>query len=154
MSTAAAGTNTVNLHFIVKAPPERVFKAFIDPEAQSKWSAPHGFTCKVHEMDARVGGRYRMSFTNFTTGESHAFGGTYVEIIPNEHLRYNDQFEDPSMPGKMNVTVTFKQVLCGTEVRVTQDGLPAAIPLEFCYAGWQESIQLLKLLVEAEIKAG
>ena len=147
---ASAG-NTVRLHRVIKAPPERVYRAFLDADALAKWMAPHGFTGKVHHMDARVGGGYRMSFTNFGSGKSQAFGGTYLELVPGERLRYNDQFEDPSLPGTMEMTVTLKKVLCGTDLEIVQTGVPEAIPVEFCYAGWQESLTLLALLVEAEI---
>ena len=142
---------TVTLHRVLKAPAERVYRAFLDPDAMSKWLPPHGFTGKVHAMDARVGGSYRMSFTNFGTGHSHSFGGTYLELIPNEKLRYNDQFENPSLPGQMEVTVTLKSVMCGTELHIVQQGIPDAIPVEFCYLGWQESLALLAQLVEPNI---
>lgn len=143
--------NTVTLHRIIKAKPERLYRAFLDPDALVKWCPPHGFTGKVHSMDARVGGGYKMSFTNFSTGSSHSFGGTYLELKPNELIRYNDQFDDPNLPGQMQVLITLKPVLCGTELRIEQSGIPAAIPLEFCYAGWQESLQLLAQLTEPEI---
>jgi uncharacterized protein YndB with AHSA1/START domain len=146
--------NTVRLHRVLKAPPARVYKAFLDPDAMVKWLPPHGFVGKVHEMDARVGGGYRMSFTNFGTGSSHSFGGTYVELTPGERLRYTDKFDDPNLPGDMQVTVTFKQVLCGTELSIVQEGIPAAIPVEFCYLGWQESLSMLASLVEPEIPDG
>ena len=152
--TETSTTNTVRLHRVIAAPPERVYKAFLDPDAMVKWLPPHGFTAKVHEMDARVGGRYRMSFTNFGTGDSHSFGGEYLELSPNERIRYTDQFEDPNLPGTMITTVTFRKVINGTELHVTQENLPAAIPLEFCYAGWQQSLVLLGQLVEADIPAG
>ena len=142
---------TVTLHRVLKAPAERVYRAFLDPDAMSKWLPPHGFTGKVHEMDARVGGGYRMSFTNFGTGHSHSFGGTYLELVPNEKLRYNDRFDNPGLPGEMEVTVTLKSVLCGTELHVVQQGIPDAIPVEFCYLGWQESLNLLAQLVEPNI---
>lgn len=147
-------TNTVQLHRVLRAKPERVYKAFLDPEAMVKWIPPHGFTGKVHHSDVRVGGSYRMSFTNFATGQSHAFGGTYLELTPHERIRYNDQFEDPSLPGTMQVTITLREVSCGTELRIVQEGLPAVIPVEACYLGWQESMHLLAMLVEAEIPAG
>lgn len=147
-------TNTVRLHRVFKAPPDRVYKAFLDPDAMAKWSPPHGFTGKVHEIDARVGGGYRMSFTNFGTGKSHSFGGKYVELKPHETIRYTDQFDDPNMPGQMQVTITLRKVLCGTEVTIVQEGLPAAIPIEFCYLGWQESLALFAHLVEPEIPDG
>ena len=143
--------NTVRLHRVLRGTPDRVYRAFIDPDAMVKWLPPHGFTGKVYDMDAREGGGYRMTFTNFTTGKSHAFGGRFVELKPNELIRYTDQFEDPSLPGQMQVTVTLKQVLCGTEVHITQEGVPEAIPLEFCYQGWQESLIQLAQLVDPEI---
>lgn len=144
-------SNTVRLHRVLRAPCERVYKAFLDPDALVKWMAPHGFTGKLHKMDARVGGGYRMSFTNFGSGKSHAFGGTYVELTPHERIRYTDKFEDPNLPGEMNVTISLRKVLCGTDLTIVQEGVPAAIPLEFCYAGWQESLSLLAMLVEPEI---
>lgn len=147
-------TGTVRLHRVLKAPPERVYKAFLDPKAMVKWLPPHGFTGEVHSMDARVGGSYRMSFTNFGTGKSHSFGGTYLELKPGERLRYNDQFEDPNLPGQMNVTVTLKAVACGTDLQIVQEGIPDAIPVEFCYLGWQESLSLLAQVVEPEIPDG
>lgn len=140
--------NTVRLHRVLRGTPDRVYRAFIDPDAMVKWLPPHGFTGKVYDMDAREGGGYRMTFTNFTTGKSHAFGGRFVELKPNELIRYTDQFEDPNLPGQMQVTVTLKQVLCGTEVHITQEGVPEAIPLEFCYQGWQESLIQLAQLVD------
>ena len=143
--------NTIRLHRVLKAPPERVYKAFLDPDAMSKWLPPNGFTGKVHQMEARVGGSYRMSFTNFSSGKSHAFGGNYVELVPNERLRYTDKFEDPNMPGEMQTTVTLKKVFCGTDVMILQEGVPEMIPPEACYLGWQESLTLLGKLVEAEI---
>jgi uncharacterized protein YndB with AHSA1/START domain len=143
--------NTVILHRVIKTTPERLYRAFLDTDALAKWIPPHGFTGKVHSMDARVGGGYKMSFTNFNTGQSHSFGGTYLELTPNELIRYNDQFDDPSLPGQMLVTIRLKPVLCGTELNIEQSGIPEAIPLEFCYAGWQESLQLLALLTEPEI---
>ena len=144
-------TGTVRLHRVLRAPPGRVYRAFLDADAMAKWLPPHGFTGKVHELDARVGGRYRMSFTNFGTGHTHAFGGTYLELVPDERIRYDDRFDDPDLAGLMETTVTLKAVACGTELEVTQTGIPAAIPTEFCYAGWQESLALLALLVEPEI---
>lgn len=147
-------TGTVKLHRVLRGTPDRVYRAFIDPDAMSKWLPPHGFTGKVHNMDAKVGGGYRMSFTNFSTGKSHSFGGTYVELTPGERIRYTDKFEDPNLPGEMQVTVTLRKVLCGTELHVEQTGIPAAIPVEFCYAGWQESLSLLALLVDPEIPDG
>ena len=147
-------TGTVRLHRVLRAPPERVYRAFLDPDAMAKWIPPHGFTGKVHQMDARVGGGYRMSFTNFGTGKSHAFGGTYVELTPHERIRYTDQFEDPNLPGEMQVTISLKQVVCGTDLQIVQEGIPAAIPVEFCYLGWQESLALLAHLVEPDIPDG
>jgi uncharacterized protein YndB with AHSA1/START domain len=144
-------TNTIRLHRVLRAKPERVYRAFLDPDAMVKWLPPNGFTAKVHHMDARVGGTHRMSFTNFTSGKSHSFGGTYVELTPNERIRYTDKFDDPGLPGEMQVTVTLKQVSVGTEVSIVQEGVPAVIPAEACYLGWQESLTLLGKLVEAEI---
>jgi len=143
--------NTIQLHRVLRATPERVYRAFLDPDAMVKWLPPNGFTGKVHAMDARVGGEHRMSFTNFTTGKSHSFGGTYLELTPNERIRYTDKFDDANLPGEMQVTVTLKKVLCGTELNVVQEGIPDAIPAEMCYLGWQESLVLLAKLVEAEI---
>jgi uncharacterized protein YndB with AHSA1/START domain len=144
-------TNTIRLHRVLKAKPERVYRAFLDADAMSKWLPPNGFTAKVHHLDAKVGGTYRMSFTNFSTGKSHAFGGTYLELTPNERIRYTDKFEAANLPGEMLTTITLKQVFCGTELNVTQEGVPAAIPAEACYLGWQESLALLAKLVEPEI---
>ena len=144
-------TNTVKLHRVLKAKPQRVYRAFIDPDAMAKWLPPHGFTGKVHQMDAKVGGSYKMSFTNFSTGKSHAFGGKFVEMKENELLKYTDRFDDPNLPGEMVTTVKFREVFCGTEINITQEGIPAAIPAEACYLGWQESLQLLAQLVEPEI---
>jgi uncharacterized protein YndB with AHSA1/START domain len=144
-------SDTVRFHRVIRATPERLYRAFLDPDAMAKWLPPNGFTGHVHEMDARVGGRYRMSFTNFSTGRSHAFGGTYVELVPNERIRYTDRFEDPNLPGEMQTTVTLRKVSVGTELEVVQTGIPAAIPVEACYLGWQESLALLVKLVEAEI---
>lgn len=143
--------STVRLHRVLQAKPDRVYRAFLDPDALAKWLPPNGFTGKVHEMDARVGGGYKMSFTNFTTGSSHSFGGKYVELVPNELLRYTDKFDDPNLPGEMSNTVTLKKVSVGTEVNITQEGIPDAIPAEACYVGWQESLTLLAKLVEPEI---
>jgi uncharacterized protein YndB with AHSA1/START domain len=143
--------NTVRFHRVLKAPPERVYKAFLDPEAKVKWLPPHGFTGRVHSMDAKVGGGYKMSFTNFTTGKSHSFGGTYLELVPNESLRYTDRFDDPNLPGEMQVTITMKKVSVGTELNIVQEGIPDVIPPDACYLGWQESLELLSKLVEAEI---
>lgn len=147
-------TNTVRLHRVLRASPERLYRAFLEPDALAKWLPPHGFTATVHHMDARVGGGYRISFTNFSTGKRHAFGGTYIELTPHERIRYTDQFEDPNLPGEMQVTVSLRKVSCGTELEITQEGLPAAIPVEFCYLGWQESLWLLTHLVEPEIPDG
>jgi len=144
-------TNTVRLHRVLRAAPERVYRAFLDPDAMVKWLPPNGFTGKVHKMDARVGGSHRMSFTNFTTGQGHSFGGEYLELVPNERIRYTDKFDDPNLPGQMQVTVTFKKVSVGTDLNIVQEGIPAAIPAEMCYLGWQESLALLAKLVEAEI---
>lgn len=144
-------TNTVRLHRVLRATPERVYRAFLDADAMAKWLPPHGFTGKVHQMDARAGGSYTMSFTNFSTGHSHSFGGTFLELVPNERLRYTDRFDDPNLPGEMQTTVTLQPVSCGTEVNVVQEGIPAVIPPEACYLGWQESLALLALLVEAVI---
>ena len=144
-------TNSVRLHRVLRAKPERVYRAFIDPDAMAKWLPPHGFTGKVHHMDATVGGTYRMSFTNFNTGSSHAFGGKFLELKPGERLRYDDQFEDPGLPGTMITTVDLREVFCGTEINIVQEGIPAMIPVEACYMGWQESLALLALLVEPEI---
>ncbi|MES1945638.1 activator of hsp90 ATPase 1 family protein [Salinisphaera sp. PC39] len=146
--------STVHLHRVLRAAPERVYRAFLDPDAMGKWLPPHGFTGKVHEMDARVGGSHRMSFTNFTTGTSHAFGGEYLELVPNERLRYTDRFDDPNLPGEMRVTVELRQVSVGTELNVTQDGIPDMIPAEACHLGWQESLAALAALVEPEIPDG
>jgi uncharacterized protein YndB with AHSA1/START domain len=144
-------THTIRLHRVFRAPPERVFKAFIDPDAMAKWTPPNGFTGRVHSIDARVGGSYRMSFTNLSTGATHTFGGEYLEIRPNEFLRHTDRFDDANLPGVMEVSVTFKRVSCGTEVDIVQTGVPEMIPAEGCHVGWQESLALLALLVEAEI---
>lgn len=146
-------TNTIHLHRVLRGAPATVYRAFLDPEAKAKWMAPNGFTGKVHEIDARVGGSYRMSFTNFTTGESHSFGGTYVELVPNELIRHTDKFDDPNLPGEMQVTINLKKVSCGTELTIEQAGLPAAIPPEMCYLGWQDSLILLAKLVEGPIPA-
>ena len=144
--------NTIRLHRVLRAPPDRVYRAFIDPDAMVKWLPPNGFTAKMHAMDARIGGGYKMSFTNFTTGQSHSFGGKYVELKPNEKLRYTDAFDDPNLPGEMVTTVTITPVSCGVELRVVQEGIPAMIPVEQCYLGWQDSLVLLTKLVEAEIR--
>src|SRR5688572_16055146 len=144
-------TNTVRFHRVLRAPPERVFKAFLDADAMVKWLPPNGFTGRVHQMDARVGGGYRMSFTNFSSGKSHAFGGKYLELSPGERIRYSDAFEDPNLPGEMQTTVTLKKVSVGTELNIVQEGIPEVIPAEMCYLGWQESLILLAKLVEAEV---
>lgn len=142
---------SIRLHCVLRAPPERVYHAFLDAEALAKWLPPHGFTGKVHHLDAKIGGTYRMSFTNFTTGHSHSFGGEYLELVPNERIRHTDKFDDPKLAGEMQTTVTLKQVLFGTELNITQEGIPDAIPPEACYLGWQESLTLLAQLTEAEI---
>jgi uncharacterized protein YndB with AHSA1/START domain len=144
-------THTIRLHRVLRATPERVYRAFLHPDAKVKWLPPHGFTGKVHHLDAKVGGTYKMTFTNFTTGKSHSFGGTYLELVPHERIRYNDKFDDPNLPGEMQVTIVLKQVFCGTELNITQEGVPAVIPAEACYLGWQESLTLLAQLVEPEI---
>ena len=146
--------NTIQLQRVLRAPPERVYKAFITPEAMEKFLPPYGFTAEVHELDARVGGRHRASFTNFGTGSSHSFGGEFLELVPGERLRYTDRFDDPNLPGEMQVTLEFRKVMCGTELRVTQAGLPDTVPIEFCYLGWQESLDQLARLVEPEIPDG
>lgn len=144
-------TGTVRFHRVLKAPPERVYRAFTTPEAMAKWIPPHGFTCTVHHMEPRVGGTFKMSFTNFTTQHSHSFGGEYLELIPNELLRYTDKFDDPNLPGVMQVTVSLKPLSCGTDLSVVQEGTPDVIPVEMCYLGWQESLAQLAMLVEPEI---
>ena len=143
--------STIHLHRVLRATPERVYRAFLDPDAKAKWLPPNGFTGKVHHSDVRVGGSYKMSFTNFTTGKSHSFGGQYVELTPHERIRYTDKFDDSNLPGAMQVTVILKKVSVGTEVNITQEGIPDIIPAEACYLGWQESLALLAKLVEAEI---
>lgn len=147
-------TGTVRLHRVIRTTPAKLYRAFLDPDAMVKWLPPHGFTGKVHSMDAKVGGGYKMSFTNFGTGNGHSFGGTYLELVPGELLRYNDQFDDPSLPGQMEVTVKLKAVACGTELDIVQSGIPDAIPIEFCYLGWQESLTMLTALVEPDIPDG
>jgi uncharacterized protein YndB with AHSA1/START domain len=149
--TKTASTNTVRLHRVLRVTPEKVYRAFLDADALAKWLPPNGYTCKVHEMNAVVGGSYKMSFTNFSTGKSHSFGGTYLELKPHERIRYTDKFDDPNLPGEMVTTITLKKVSCGTEVTIVQEGIPSAIPAEACYLGWQESLTLLAKLVEAEI---
>ena len=146
-------TGTVRLHRVLRTKPERLFRAFTDPEAMVKWLPPHGFTAKVHHLDVRVGGSFRMSFTNLTTGNSHSFGGEYLELVPNERIVHTDKFDDPNLPGEMRVTITMKPVAVGVELNVVQEGIPEMIPVEACYLGWQESLQLLTLLVEPEIPA-
>ena len=143
--------NTVRFHRVLRAAPEKVYRAFLDADAMAKWLPPNGFTCRVHELDAKVGGTYRMSFTNFSTGHGHSFGGRYLELVPHERIRYTDRFDDPNLPGEMRTTITLKKVSCGTELNIVQEGLPAVIPPEACYLGWQESLSLLAKLVEAEI---
>ena len=143
-------TNTIRLHRVLRAKPERIYRAFLDGDALAKWLPPNGFICKVHHLDALVGGTYKMSFINFTTGQSHSFGGEYLELVPYDHIRYTDRFDDPNLPGEIQTTVSLKQVSCGTELNIIQEGLPAAIPSEACYLGWQESLVLLAKLVEAE----
>jgi uncharacterized protein YndB with AHSA1/START domain len=145
-------TNTIRLHRVFRAAPERIYKAFIDADAMNKWLPPNGFTGKVHHMDARVGGTFKMSFTNFTNGQSHSFGGEFLELVPHERIRYTDRFDDPNLPGVIHVTVLLKKVSVGTEVNITQEGVPAVIPAEACYLGWQESLILLGKLVEAEVQ--
>ena len=151
MSNAAG---TVRLYRVLKATPERVYRAFLDPDAMAKWLPPHGFTGEVHQMDPREGGEYRMSFTNFGTGKSHSFGGRYLELAPHTRIRYADRFDDPGLPGEMQVTVSLRAVVCGTEVVIVQEGLPPAIPVEMCHLGWQESLEQLAKLVEPEIPDG
>jgi uncharacterized protein YndB with AHSA1/START domain len=143
--------NTIRLHRVFRSTPDKIYRAFLDADALVKWLPPNGFTGKVHQLDARVGGSYKMSFTNFGSGASHTFGGTYLELLPNERIRHTDQFDDPNLPGEMQTTIFIKQASCGTEVSIVQEGLPEAIPMEACYLGWQESLALLALLVEAEI---
>ena len=143
--------NTVQLHRVLRAPPERIYRAFLDADAKAKWLPPHGFTGKVHHIDAVVGGSYKMSFTNLSTGQTHTFGGKYLELTPHERIRYTDAFEDPNLPGEMQTTISLKKVSCGTELHIVQEGLPEVIPVEQCYLGWQESLTLLAQLVEADI---
>jgi len=143
--------NTIRLHRVLRASPEKVYRAFIDPEAKAKWIPPHGFTGKVHHLEAVVGGKYKMSFTNFTTGRSHSFGGTYLELTPYERIRYSDRFDDPNLPGEMQVTVNLKKVLLGTDLNIVQEGVPELIPPEACYLGWQDSLIQLAQLVEPNI---
>jgi len=144
-------SNTVRLHRVIKAPPERIYRAFLNADAMAKWLPPYGFTCSVHHFEPKVGGTFKMSFTNFTTGHGHAFGGEYRELVPNERIQYSDKFDDPNLPGEMVTTVTLRQVMCGTEVHIEQAGIPEMIPVEMCYLGWQESIAQLVTLVEPTI---
>mgnify|MGYP001606405569 CR=1 FL=1 len=145
-------TNSVRLHRVIKTTPQKIYRAFLDPDACAKWIPPDGFTGKVHQMDAKVGGTYKMSFTNFTTGQAHSFGGKYLELIPNKRIRYTDKFDDPNLPGEMLTTIDLTEVMCGTELSIVQEGIPAVIPVEMCYLGWQESLTLLARLVEPDIK--
>jgi uncharacterized protein YndB with AHSA1/START domain len=147
----APATHTVRFHRVLKATPERIYRAFLDPDAMAKWLPPHGFTGRVHEMNATIGGSYKMSFTNFSTGSNHSFGGTYLELVPNERIRRTDKLDDPNFPGEMTVTIELRPVLCGTELNIVLEGIPAMIPPEMCILGWQESLTLLALLVEPEI---
>jgi len=144
-------TNTVQLHRVLRTTPERLYRAFLDADAMAKWLPPYGFTCKVHHMEAKVGGTFKMSFSNFTSGHGHSFGGEYRELVPNERVRYSDKFDDPNLPGEMETTVVLRQVSCGTELKITQTGIPDAIPVEMCYLGWQESLAQLATLVEPVI---
>ncbi len=144
-------TSTIRLHRVLRSTPEKIYRAFLDPEALGKWLPPHGFTAKVHHLDASVGGSFKMSFTNFTTGKGHSFGGKYLELVPHKRIRYTDHFDDPNLPGELQVTVTLEQVSVGTEMNITQENVPAAIPAEACYLGWQESLGQLAMLVEPEI---
>ncbi len=144
-------THTVRLHRVLRATPERLYRAFLDSDALAKWLPPHGFTCKVHQVDAVVGGSYRMSFTNFTTGGSHSFGGQYLELVPQQRIRYTNRFDDPNLPGEMQTIIAIAPVACGADLQVTQEGIPAAIPVDNCHLGWQQSLALLAQLVEAEI---
>lgn len=151
MSDKTAKTGTVRFHRVLTAPPDRIYRAFLDGDAMAKWLPPHGFTGHVHSIDARVGGSYRMSFTNFSSGNSHSFGGTFLELVPNERIRHTDKFDDPGLPGEMQTTITLRKVSVGTEIEIVQEGIPAAIPPEACYLGWQESLTLLAQLVQPEI---
>ena len=143
--------HTIRLHRVLRASPEKVYRAFLDGDAMTKWLPPNGFTGKVHQIDAKIGGTYKMSFTNFSTGKSHSFGGKYLELVPHERIRYTDRFDDPNLPGEMQTTITLKKVSCGTELDIVQEGVPEVIPAEACYVGWQESLNLLQKLVEAEV---
>jgi uncharacterized protein YndB with AHSA1/START domain len=145
--------NTIRLHRVLRAAPEKIYRAFLDPDAMAKWLPPNGFTAKVHAMDAKVGGSYRMSFTNFTNSQSHSFGGTFLELVPHVRIRYTDKFDDPNLPGEIQVTIDLKKVSCGTELNIVQEGVPDVIPPEMCYLGWQDSLILLAKLVEAEVPA-
>jgi len=145
-------TGTVRLHRVLRCKPDRLYRAFLDPDAMAKWLPPFGFTCKVEHMDARVGGTYRMSFTNFSSGKGHSFGGQYRELVPNERIQYTDSFDDPNLPGEMRTTISLRPVACGTELGILQEGIPAMIPVEMCYLGWQESLEQLARLVEPEIR--
>jgi uncharacterized protein YndB with AHSA1/START domain len=149
--TKPSPANTVRLHRVLRATPEKVYRAFLDADALAKWLPPNGYTCRVHEMNAKVGGSFKMSFTNFSTGKSHSFGGTYIDLTPHERIRYTEKFDDPNLPGEMVTTITLKKVSCGTEVSIVQEGIPAAIPADACYLGWQESLVSLAKLVEPEI---
>jgi uncharacterized protein YndB with AHSA1/START domain len=149
--TSTAPTSVIRLHRVLRAPPERIYKAFLDADAMAKWLPPNGFTGRVHHVDAKVGGKFKMSFSNLNTGNGHSFGGTYLELVPNERIVHTDAFDNPNLPGEMRTTITFKKVFCGTELNVVQEGIPAPIPAEACYLGWQESLTLLAKLVEAEI---
>ena len=144
-------TGTVRLHRVLRTKPERLYRAFLEPDAMAKWLPPYGFTCTVHHLDAKVGGTYKMSFRNFSSGNSHSFGGTYLELVPNERIQYTDSFDNPNLPGEMRTTIALRQVACGTELTIVQEGLPEAIPVEMCYLGWQESLEQLAKLVEPEI---
>src|ERR1043166_7963040 len=145
-------TNTIRLHRVLRTTPEKIYRAFLDADAMAKWLPPNGFTGKVHHLDAKVGGGYKMSFTNFTTGHSHSFGGEFLELVPNERIRHTDKFDDPNLPGQMQTTISLKKVLVGTELTIVQEGIPSSIPVEACYLGWQQSLTLLTQLVEPEIK--
>ena len=146
--------NTIHLHRVLRAAPEKIYRAFLEPDALARWLPPHGFTCTVERLEAKVGGGFRMSFRNFTTGNSHSFGGTYLELVPGERIRYTDTFDDPNLPGEMQATIALRAVVCGTEINITQEGIPDVIPPEMCYLGWQESLQYLAHLVEPEIADG
>lgn len=145
-------TNTIRLHRVIKTTPDKLYRAFLEPDALAKWLPPDGFTCKVHQLDAKVGGTYKMSFTNFTTGQSHSFGGKYIELVPGRRIRYSDRFDDPNLAGEIMATIELKKVSCGTELTIVQEGVPAVIPAEMCYLGWQDSLVLLAKLVEPDIK--